>query len=194
MFYLERKDKITIGFCLIALLCLLCYGIGYFHGTKDSVPQLTKTHQEDTAPPPPDTRLGISAATFMPNFNGYSSKHQILAYQHVYNDHIEFGNNIRGVIIVGKGNPDNLDYISVTFPKYDSEVLGNGKASICATIYAVSPTTTSDGRKLILLYLGLLDNVDSASGMKVFDYKGKRYSVNYDGDDVSFIAMTSPPL
>ena len=188
MFHLSTKDKWIIALVILFGFCYFSYLLGQTSKTTTNKPPA----QQETQASPKDTRLGISAETFIPNFNAYSSKHQILAYQHVYNDYIEFGNNLPTVIIVGKGRTDNLDYISVTFPKYDSKSLHDGKVSICATIYAVSPTTKERGRKLILEYLGLLEDVNSASGIKVFDYNGKRYSINYDGDDVSFIAMAIP--
>lgn len=193
MFYLERKDKITIGFCLIALLCLICYGIGYYHGTKDSVPQLTKTQQEDTAPPPPDTRLGISADLFTPNFNAFSDYPHIKEYQHAQGDFIEFGNNSHAVIIIGQGDINNLDSIGVIFPKHDSKAYNDGVMSIAATISAVSPSTTDAGRYYIIDQLGLHDNINEASGMKLSEYNGKRYFVSYEGNKVMFSAMTIPP-
>lgn len=189
MFYLSTKDKCIIALVILFGLCYFSYLLGQASKTTSSKPPAQQVTQEI----PKDTRLGISAEVFIPNFNAYSSKHQILVYQHVYDDYIEFGNNIYAVIIVGKGNTDNLDSIGVIFPKRDEQALSNGKASICATIYAVSPTTTEDGRRLILEYLGLRENINYASGIKVFDYNGKRYSVNYDGDYVSFIAMAIPP-
>ena len=195
MFSLDKKSKLVLAACFIVLLCSVVYTYGYYHGaTKDVVKQSTSV-QDDT-PIPKDTRLGISAELFIPNFNAFADKIKILTFQNTKDSFIKFPNTTRSVTIIGKGNPQNLDSIEVIFPKYDNQAYDDGLIAISATISAVSPSITSDGTVLALVLiiqkLGILDDVNNASGMKIYDYNGKRYFVNYDGNKVIFSAMTIP--
>lgn len=189
----DNKSKLVLAACFTAMLCFVVYLFGYYQGATKDIVKPAASQQEDTTQQPPDTRLGISADLFIPNFNAFSNYPHIKSYQHVQGDFIEFGNNSHAVIIIGQGNTDNLDNIGVIFPKYDSKAYDDGMISIAATISAVSPSTTDAGRYYIIDQLGLHDNINEASGMKLSEYNGKRYVVNYKGNKVMFSAITIPP-
>jgi hypothetical protein len=183
MFFLDRKSKIVLAACFTALLCSIVYLIGYSQATRDFA------KAQDNASMPKDTRLGISAETFIPNFNAYSEGLHISSYSHVHDDFIEFANNSDSVLIIGKGDTSNLDSIGVIFPKYDRIAYIQGMVAIYATISSVSPSTSQEYRQYIVEQLGLMDDVNNASGMKLSDYNGKRYAVTYDKGRVSFMSM-----
>lgn len=188
MFHFDQKSKYVLAACFTMLLCSVVYLFGYYHGaTKDVVKSAAS--QQDNTPIPKDTRLGISAETFIPNFNAYSEGLHISSYSHVHDDFIEFANNSDSVLIIGKGDTSNLDSIGVIFPKYDRIAYIQGMVAIYATISSVSPSTTQEYRQYIVEQLGLMDDVNNASGMKLSEYNGKRYAVTYDKGRVSFMSM-----
>lgn len=195
MFSLDKKSKLVLAACFIVLLCSVVYTYGYYHGATKDIVKEPPTVQDD-APMPKDTSLGISAELFVPNFNAFADKIKILTFQSTQNDFIKFPNTTRAVTVIGKGNPQNLDCIEVIFPKYDNQAYDDGLIAISATISAVSPSITADGTVLALVLiiqkLGILDDVNNASGMKIYDYNGKRYCVNYDGNKIVFYAMSAP--
>lgn len=186
MFDFSQKSKLFIYVSLTALLCFAFYLFGYYVGATKDVTQIS---QQDSTPIPKDTRLGISADTFIPNFNAYSEGLHISSYSHVHDDFIEFANNSDSVLIIGKGDTSNLDSIGVIFPKYDRIAYIQGMVAIYATISSVSPSTTQEYRQYIVEQLGLMDDVNNASGMKLSEYNGKRYAVTYDKGRVSFMSM-----
>jgi len=199
MFYFDRKAKIVLGFSFIVLLCSIIYLIGYYQGATKDIVKPAESQQEDTIPAPPDNRLCISAETFIPNFNSfYIEKIRILTFQNNQANAVKFINNARSVDIIGKGDPQNLDSIEIIFPKYDKKAYDEGTSAIAATILAVSPSSVTGGRYYIIMdlmgQLGLNDenDVNNASGIKKFDYNGKRYTVVYDGNRVIFSARTIP--
>lgn len=192
MFNLDNKSKLILCFSLLFAFGSVAYLFGYYHGATNSIPKKASQLAENDISPQKDTRLGISADLFIPNFNAFSDRLHISSYQNVQNDFIEFGNNSQSIIIIGKGNPKNLDSIGVIFPKYDTRARIDGLTAIYATISAVSPSTTDAGRGYIGEQLGLDDDIDNKSGMKISEYNGKRYAVTYEQGKVTFMSMTQP--
>lgn len=193
MFHLSTKDKTIIAIAILVSCCIFFYMLGHVMGVS-SEKQSAKNIQQETQATPQDTRLGISAALFIPNFNAFfPDKLRIVTFQSAQEDFIEFPNTTRSVIIIGKGDPQNLDSVGAIFFKYDDQAYSDGIMSIAAIISAVSPSTTDAGRYYIIDQLGLHDNINEASGMKISDYNGKRYVVSYEGNKVMFSAMTIPP-
>ena len=190
MFHLSTKDKCIIALVILFGCCYFSYLLGQTSKTTTNKPPA----QQETQASPKDTRLGISAALFVPNFNAFfPDKLRIVTFQSAQDDFIEFPNTTRSVIIIGKGDPQNLDSVGAIFFKYDDQAYSDGIMSIAAIISAVSPSTTDAGRYYIIDQLGLHDNINESSGMKISDYNGKRYVVSYEGNKVMFSAMTIPP-
>lgn len=198
MFYLDKKSKLVLAACFIVLLCSVIYTYGYYHGATKDVVKESPTVQDDT-PMPKDNRLGISAELFIPNFNSFSpDRVRILTFQNSQSNAVKFINNARSVDIIGIGNPQNLDRIEVIFPKNDKKAYDYATSAIAATILAVSPSSVTGGRYYVIIdlmeQLGLNNenDVNNASGIKRFDYNGKRYVAVYDGNKVIFSAMAIP--
>ena len=183
--------KWLIGIAFVVCLCVMSYSLGYIAGRSEGIHQKQEAAVTQEAPAPSSSYL-ISADLFIPNFNVNLNSFYVVDYRPVQADYIEFGSTSKNLIIVGKGDPARLQFISITFPKNNMQAYNEALEGIQAVILALSPSTGNVDCKSIMTQLGLFDNVNNAEGMKISDHHDIRYSIHYYDNSIDFIAFPVP--